>query len=346
MTNFWILLALFLGTARGFDWDANDAYFEGIYACANIDHYESCLAANRFDPSRWRRVIPHVVNCLLEFQHSPNNFHGNFSSLFENGGIYQFGVFAGESMKELRSIFANSKMYGFDSFTGLPTIEEDGVEHWHTRQFNAEEKLKSPKNVIISDLTSALGGSDKVQFIEGYYNQSLKNLNTASFPPALYIDIDVDLYSSSMDVLDFIIDAGLMRPGTLVGYDDFWSPFCNAKLDGRNWTSLPTFHGEMKAHREIAAKHNIVFKCVGGSCKIPPEGSLAPLGIDRVDGSMHNTWGPLFVVADINSGDHDRFDAGMMKSSLEYFTWADIKNSRCAALRSKLLNSKAQTGQT
>ena len=63
---------------------------------------------------------------------------------------------------------------------------------------------------------------------------------------ASYINIDVDIYSSTMEVLQFCLDNNIIGPGTIIRYDD--------------WTSGPEWvTGNSLAHREIRQKYNIAF---------------------------------------------------------------------------------------
>lgn len=51
--------------------------------------------------------------------------------------------------------------------------------------------------------------------------------------------------------------------GTLVAYDDWWQVACA----GANYKHLnPLEVGEGRAHRELAERYLITFRCVGGAC--------------------------------------------------------------------------------
>jgi hypothetical protein len=71
--------------------------------------------------------------------------------------------------------------------------------------------------------------------------------------PALYVDIDCDLYVSTYQALDWLFSSKLIVPGTLIGYDDWCL------------TTLGTA-GESRAHIEIARKYKVKFRCVVGGC--------------------------------------------------------------------------------
>ena len=65
--------------------------------------------------------------------------------------------------------------------------------------------------------------------------------------PALYVEIDCDLYSSTSLALEWLLANRLIVPGTLLGYDDLVS-------GGRG--------GEARAHREMVARHGLRLRSV------------------------------------------------------------------------------------
>lgn len=304
-----------------------DSYVTSMYACANQQFFENeIIPTANFDVSNWRAILPYVIRCLENAPH--------FATA-SPPAIYQFGIYQGASMRQLRSIFGNdADMYGFDSFQGLPDIVEEGAEHWHTGQFSPTSHIA--KDIFKAKLRNELG---KVQFIDGYYNESLSNPSTLvrdfHLRPSKYIDIDVDLYTSTVEALTFMITAELIQPGTIIGYDDFWSPFCNIRdissssVWSSAWYDPPHLLGEMKAHQEIAQRYNISFRCIAGSCLLPPAASHQLLGIPDDKYSSHHLWGAVFMIVDMQTP-----DAGLMQSKLEYLTWMDA-NARCQAIRKR-----------
>ena len=61
--------------------------------------------------------------------------------------------------------------------------------------------------------------------------------------PAFLVDIDCDLYSSTVDALRFVLEAGILVPGSYVYYDD---------VTLTNWLRPNQTEGEHRAHSEIA----------------------------------------------------------------------------------------------
>jgi len=107
--------------------------------------------------------------------------------------------------------------------------------------------------------------------------------------PALYVDIDADLFSSTWTALDWLFREGLMKPGTVIGYDDFWDLACKHK------SPHIERYGEARAHAKIAAKHLVTFACICGPC-----GPLPPRG-DAPSAMLPWGWRTYFVVVSIGT---------------------------------------------
>ena len=98
------------------------------------------------------------------------------------------------------------------------------------------KKLKEQIQHYINDRRS--------HFIKGFFNESLTPTLAArrGMKPALYVDIDADLYSSSLQALEWLFRMGLIVPGTIIGYDD--------------WT-FGGPQGEQRAHREVLQRFGV-----------------------------------------------------------------------------------------
>jgi hypothetical protein len=128
----------------------------------------------------------------------------------------------------------------FDSFKGLPR-EEPGVNTppvWNVGAFSA------PRTVFHGKLQALNLPEDTYSVYEGWFKDTLNAqlVQSGVFKPAVYVDIDADLYGSTLEVLDFMFLNKLIRSGTLIGYDD-WG-------DTDLWTA-----GESRAHKEVMAKY-------------------------------------------------------------------------------------------
>lgn len=147
---------------------------------------------------------------------------------FNPYNYYEFGTGTGSSIKMfLKSLKSTCKSKGyniekfniflFDSFEGLPeqNCRTDLNPAWEKGEFSGSEDL------IRNEISSICGSqSPKVYFIKGYYENSLTNELRdllSKFPPSL-INIDVDLYSSTKTVLDWV--EPLLQNGTMFYFDD------------------------------------------------------------------------------------------------------------------------------
>lgn len=173
--------------------------------------------------------------------------------------IYQFGVWCGHSIIALQKLFdeydlPQPTIYGFDSFIGLPKeeIDKTGDKAWFEGNFSAVKDfecatIEEAKQKIVERLPHP----EKVVLIGGFYNESLnvETIKKYNIKPADYIDVDCDIYSSTISVLDFVFGNCLYKGETfsVVGYHD--------------WSSTPLYQGgESKAHKEKCKQYCIVCK--------------------------------------------------------------------------------------
>ena len=164
--------------------------------------------------------------------------------------LYQFGVYTGGSMMQMGvKIKSYRRMWGFDSFQGLPKEAENlriEGKHWLPGGFSSKGALqvKTPKEAM-HIVTSKLNNPN-VTLIPGFFNDSLPTIDLSSCRPALVVDIDSDLYISAKQALTWLFKNKLARIGTLIRYDD-WN------RGDRSW-------GEPKAHYEVSKEFGVNFR--------------------------------------------------------------------------------------
>jgi hypothetical protein len=112
-------------------------------------------------------------------------------------------------------------IFGFDSFEGLPNkkCERDDHVTWHARKFS-HPMSEVAKKVAGSGIDLRRG---TVRFIKGYFEETLTTAlrrTLGRWPPAI-VTIDVDYYSSTKTILDWI--RPLLSSGTLFYFDDIWA---------------------------------------------------------------------------------------------------------------------------
>lgn len=239
--------------------------------------------AAEFD-AYWRLMVPSILHAL-----------GRRSVL--TGDYYQFGVAQGWSMSLLRDHFPGRKMWGFDSFRGLPG-DQGAKNHpaWHRGAYSS--------GGVPPTLVAQLGGPDYAEMIPGFYNVSLtptlaveRGMRTAQ-----YVDVDVDLYVSAHQALDWLFAQKLVTPGTLIGYDDWWPISC---MDLRG---DPLRSGEGLAHAQVARKYAVEFACVGGPCAMPA---------NLTQCSIFGNYAPIFLVVSVG----ERADTGFRMTAAQRLAW-------------------------
>lgn len=148
-------------------------------------------------------------------------------SVFPEGGTcLEFGVYTGGTFawqaKQIRKYHRASKLMGFDSWQGLP---EETAGEWAPER-HARGRYGSTKDVALARLTS-VGMTDdpRLELVDGFFSESLtpelqKKMKERS--DLIFINIDVDIYSSTIELLDFV--KPLLRPGVILYWDDWKDP--------------------------------------------------------------------------------------------------------------------------
>lgn len=188
------------------------------------------------------------------------------------GDVYQFGVYTGKSLRFLASqLRRNSapfgRIFGFDSFQGLPAeveqvqLQATGAERTFRRgQYNAADALGVHDWDVLSKMLAEYvwppgwGWPGPVHFVRGYFNESLTAdlAQQRAMRPALWVDLDVDQYGSTVQAVDWLVASGLLVPGTYVSYDDF-----EDSVD-----TSPPGGAVALAHRDLTEKYGILWRHV------------------------------------------------------------------------------------
>jgi hypothetical protein len=215
---------------------------------------------------------------LLNNTFKNNNAFSNEQLI--NKDVYQFGVFNGDSMAEISNIMKNNNIAinnfnGYDVFSGMPKETEEPIfqDSWNPDKepdaFNVVKKfcLNNTEQVVevIENSLYNFNNNYKYKIFNGLVEDTLPQSKSV-IKPAFYVDIDLDIYSPSKFVLDYMLENKLITEGTLIGYDD--------------WGGTPNFEnyefGESRAHKEVCDKYNLTVK------KIAQVGNTFP--------NVHNIW--------------------------------------------------------
>lgn len=167
----------------------------------------------------------------------------------EGTSLYEFGVYTGGGLRSwLRfmhkeGVQFSGPVWGFDSFEGMP--HEDGRfktairrrdRGWLEGGLNAAEQMgianwETMCRTVISNIANGGEGGralllpmEQLHMVRGFYNESLaggrKFAAQCRMMPALLVDLDCDLYTSSEQALRFVLEADILVPGSYIYMDD------------------------------------------------------------------------------------------------------------------------------
>mmetsp|Transcript_7328 Transcript_7328/g.17117 ORF Transcript_7328/g.17117 Transcript_7328/m.17117 type:complete len:426 (-) Transcript_7328:298-1575(-) len=318
----------------------------------------------------WRMLVPPVVDALAE---AGLFFGATATDVARNGqwSFYHFGVFKGASLYYYRKQFPRAFFAAFDSFSGLPPEQPGEMTRstWLRGTFDVKERD------IMTRLIDDLGGSERIRVDKGFFNETLTPELARSLQPAAIVDIDSDIYISAFQALDWLFEHKLVRPGTLVVYDDWMDYTCAPLLSPSALANVPEKEatrgmsigvygrqsnlykslrsggmrfpgmfagGEPKAHLEIAHKYGVDFRCVAGSCASSQK-TVAAEGAD-CRRSPHRAFGALFVIAAIGSSPNH--GVMMDEEQLSAYRSSDRDCKMVTASRFTLDTSAAATAAT
>jgi len=181
----------------------------------------------------------------------------------EEGGLcLEFGVgmgrsFCWQALSIMNDLWAqDSVLIGFDSFQGLSS-ETEGV--WAPDR-HREGQFAYALNVVHEHmgLSGIPLGDPRFCLIEGFFTDSLTaELQTrlrALDSKLIFVNIDVDIHSSTIEALDFI--RPMLRSGVVIHFDDYRDPIDD--LPGVKDPSI-TEWGENLAWREWTEQNNVSY---------------------------------------------------------------------------------------
>jgi hypothetical protein len=167
------------------------------------------------------------------------------------GDYLEFGVCHGSSMRSMhramtRTGLGHVRMFGFDSFEGLPpeAADDDGGV-WRPGQFPSDEEYTRQL------LTQAGVDWGRTRLVRGWFSETLtpELLATEGLAGRVsMVMVDCDMYLSAKQALDFC--AGALGDRAIVFFDDWRSGQGSAERDlaERNL-------GEKRAFDEFLAEH-------------------------------------------------------------------------------------------
>ncbi|MFO1039693.1 MAG: TylF/MycF/NovP-related O-methyltransferase [Geminicoccaceae bacterium] len=144
------------------------------------------------------------------------------------GLICEFGVFEGQTITYLAQHSPDRRLFGFDSFEGLP---EDWRGPFERGVFDLKGRLpRVPSNV---------------ELIKGWFSATLPGFVGAHPGPLALLHVDCDLYSSTRCILDHLGER--IVPGTIIVFDEYF--------DYPGWEDH-----EFRAFREFVVDHGVSYR--------------------------------------------------------------------------------------
>lgn len=147
----------------------------------------------------------------------------------QDGLILEFGVWKGNTLRSIAHA-AGQKVYGFDSFQGLP-------ENWRAGMGAGVFALKRPPRVPAN-----------AELVVGWFNETLDPFLVSHPGPIKFLHIDCDLYSSTLTVLNKCIDR--LTTGSVIVFDEYFNY--------AGWRE-----GEFRAFQEIITAKDLSYRYLG-----------------------------------------------------------------------------------
>jgi len=144
----------------------------------------------------------------------------------------EFGVARGNTINYI-SKFTKDKVYGFDSFEGLPEKWRDGYDKG---AFSSNGNLPEVNNNVV--------------LIKGWFNETLQDFITTQNKKVSFIHMDADLYSSTKYIFDVLKD--YIDTDCVIVFDEL--------------VNYPGFNGEtgeLKAFYEFITENKVDYEWIG-----------------------------------------------------------------------------------
>lgn len=169
------------------------------------------------------------------------------------GDYLEFGVYVGTSMACMHEVLEargldEVRMFGFDSFEGLPadTHADDTsqIESWRAGD------LKAPYEACRENLTRRGVNWDRTTLITGFFEETLTGevVEEHDIRKAGVIMVDSDLYSSAKTALAF--SEPLISDHAVILFDDWWPETLGAARTGER----RAFEEFLDSHPDLSAE--------------------------------------------------------------------------------------------
>jgi len=176
----------------------------------------------------------------------------NYVDFLQDKLFLEFGVADGASILDFYNLYKSNKIksdfFGFDAFLGLPEEKLDKHSPWRTGQFSEKGKIHPSISAI-----------SEINIVNGWFSDTLNESSLTRFGDKKIgiVHIDCDIYSSTVEVLDFIVNNDLLCDGSILVYDD-WGAYRASGLSEEYEYKV----AEARAHKEMVEKYNLTFEMV------------------------------------------------------------------------------------
>jgi hypothetical protein len=155
----------------------------------------------------------------------------------------EFGVFKGKTVNYI-SNFTNDKVYGFDSFEGLPEDWRYGI---YKGRFSTNGHLPEVNN--------------NVELIKGWFSETLPDFIKTHNKKVSFIHMDADLYSSTKCIFDNLKD--YIDRDCIIVFDELI-----------NYPGFDGQTGELKAFYEFVTENKVDYEWIGMDGQVDLTGNL------------------------------------------------------------------------
>lgn len=168
------------------------------------------------------------------------DFSNIMSKVTVDGLYLEFGVATGTTLRMIAEAVPDKKVWGFDSFQGLPEDWKEDVGEGH---FACDVPTDLPSNT---------------ELVVGWFNETLEDWAAKNPGPLAFIHLDADLYSSTDYVMKTLADRFV--DGTIIVFDEIYGHPSHKEHEYKNflefldrtgfkWEFIGKRHGESAAFR-------------------------------------------------------------------------------------------------
>lgn len=172
----------------------------------------------------------HGMQGKPRFGRRPDLLRFSVNQMTLAGLVLEFGVFSGNTINVIADMRPNDRVYGFDSFEGLPGDWTPEIRKGTFRR---------------TDLPKVRGN---VELVVGWFHLTLAPFLEKHPGPVSFLHMDCDLYDSAKIVFDLLGDR--IAPGTIIVFDEYFN-YPDWRLH------------EYKAFQEFVTRKGVKYEYIG-----------------------------------------------------------------------------------